>query len=323
MMAAILPSCCARGEVTEGRAAAVHAGLWLWLNADMEKPFKTIALIGKYNSPEIVTPLLKLADFLQRRGITVLIDQLTGTHINDSRYPVHELDDLGRKAQLAIVLGGDGTMLNIARTLAPYEVALVGVNQGRLGFLTDISLDTMYETISAILDGRCVTEDRMLLEGEVHRGSERIAEVLAFNDVVVSKGVEGNMVEMEVRVDGEFIYHQRSDGLIVATPTGSTAYALSAGGPIVHPSLRVISLVPVSPHTLSNRPIVINSSSVVEIIMRSDSDARVHFDSHSHYALSAGDRIIIKRYRHTISLLHPVGHSYYRMLREKLNWNRA
>ena len=300
----------------------VHRLCRLWFNAQMKKTFKTIALIGKYNSPEIAEPLLKLADFLAQRGIKVLIDMLTGTHIVNSPYPTLELEQLGREADLAIVLGGDGTMLNIARTLAPFEVALVGVNQGRLGFLTDISLDTMYETISAILDGQCVTEDRMLLEGAIHHGEQQEPDVLAFNDVVVSKGVEGNMVEIEVRIDGEFIYHQRSDGLIVATPTGSTAYALSAGGPIVHPSLRVISLVPVSPHTLSNRPIVVGSDSVIEIVMRSDGDARAHFDSHSHFVLRDTDRVVIKRYPHTISLLHPVGHSYYRMLREKLNWNR-
>jgi NAD+ kinase len=294
----------------------------LWLNAGMENSFKTIALIGKYNSPEIAEPLLKLADFLAKRGVTVLIDKLTGAHIQNSPYPIRELEDLGRDADLAIVMGGDGTMLNIARTLAPYDVALVGVNQGRLGFLTDISLDTMYETIAAILDGQCVTEDRMLLEGEIHRVGEAAMNVLAFNDVVVSKGIEGNMVECDVRIDGEFIYHQRSDGLIIATPTGSTAYAMSAGGPIVHPSLRVISLVPVSPHTLSNRPIVVGSDSVIEIVMSSDNDARVHFDSHSHYALREGDRVSVKRYPYTISLLHPIGHSYYRMLREKLNWNR-
>jgi NAD+ kinase len=288
----------------------------------METSFKTIALIGKYNSPDIAGPLLKLADFLSKRGIRVLIDKFTAAHVGNLPYPVHDLDDLGREADLAIVLGGDGTMLNIARIFAPCEVALVGVNQGRLGFLTDISLETMYETISAILDGHYVTEDRLLLQGEVHRDGKRVLEVLAFNDVVVSKGVEGNMAEMEVRIDGEFIYHQRSDGLIIATPTGSTAYALSAGGPIVHPSLSVISLVPVSPHTLSNRPIVISSDSAVEIIMRSNSDARVHFDSHSHFALCEGDCVLVKCYAETVSLLHPVGHSYYRMLREKLNWNR-
>jgi NAD+ kinase len=213
-------------------------------------------------------------------------------------------------------------MLNIARTFAPFDVALVGVNQGRLGFLTDISLDTLYETIDGILDGRYVTEDRMLLQGEVRRAGKREMEVLAFNDVVVSKGVEGNMVEIEICIDGESICHQRSDGLIVATPTGSTAYALSAGGPIVHPSLSVISLTPVSPHTLSNRPIVISAERSVQIIVHSDSDARVHFDSHSHCALQQGDTIEVRRYAHSIRLLHPVGHSYYRMLREKLNWNR-
>ena len=287
----------------------------------MRNTFKTIALIGKYNSPQIVEPLLKLADFLAQRGVTVLIDKLTGAHIRNSSYSIRELEELGRDADLAIVLGGDGTMLNIARTLAPFEVALVGVNQGRLGFLTDVSLDTMYETIAAILDGQCVTEDRMLLQGEIHHAGALVQDVLAFNDVVVSKGIEGNMVEIEVRIDGEFIYNQRSDGLIVATPTGSTAYALSAGGPIVHPSLRVISLTPVSPHTLSNRPIVVSSDSVIEIVVQSDSDTRVHFDSHSHYDLSEGDRVIVKRYPHTISLLHPIGHSYYRMLREKLKWN--
>lgn len=288
----------------------------------MKNAFQTIALIGKYKSPEIAAPLLKLADFLAHRGVTVLIDRLTGTHIRNSPYPIRDLEELGRDAELAIVMGGDGTMLNIARTLAPFEVALVGVNQGRLGFLTDISLDTMYETIAAILDGHSVTEDRMLLQGEVLRGEEQVLDVLAFNDVVVSKGIEGNMVEFEVRIDGEYICYQRSDGLIIATPTGSTAYALSAGGPIVHPSLHVMSLVPVSPHTLSNRPLVVSSNSTIEIVVKSDSDARAHFDSHSHCALREGDRILVKRYAHTVSLLHPIGHSYYRMLREKLHWNR-
>ncbi len=294
----------------------------LWLNQGMKKAFKTIALIGKYNSPEIAGPLLKLAEFLSKRGIAVTIDPFTGKHIGNSPYPIQELEVMGREADLAIVLGGDGTMLNIARTFAPFELALVGVNQGRLGFLTDISLDTMYETFAAILDGQYVTEDRMLLQGEVVRNGRHEIDVLAFNDVVVSKGVEGNMVEIEVRIDGEFIYNQRSDGLIAATPTGSTAYALSAGGPIVHPSLSVISLTPVSPHTLSNRPIVVSADRTIEIIVHSDSDAGVHFDSHSHCALHQGDRIVVKRYPHTISLLHPIGHSYYRMLREKLNWNR-
>jgi NAD+ kinase len=284
--------------------------------------FKTAALIGKYKSPEVAAPLLHLAGFLQQHGVKVLLDRLTASHIGDCPYPVLRLEELGQQADLAIVIGGDGTMLNIARTFAPYDVALVGVNQGRLGFLTDISVDTMIETIGAVLDNKFVTEDRMLLSAEVWRGEERVFEVLAFNDVVLSKGVKGSMVEFEVSIDGQFIYSQRSDGLIVASPTGSTAYALSSGGPIVHPSLNVMALVPVCPHTLSNRPIVIDGGCAVEIRVRDGNDSHAHFDSHSHFDLKQGDRIRVRRYAHAIKLLHPVGHSYYAMLREKLHWNR-
>lgn len=288
----------------------------------MKPAFKTAALIGKYKSPEVAAPLLHLAGFLQQHGVKVLLDRLTASHIGDCPYPVLRLEELGQQADLAIVIGGDGTMLNIARTFAPYDVALVGVNQGRLGFLTDISVDTMIETIGAVLDNKFVTEDRMLLSAEVWRGEERVFEVLAFNDVVLSKGVKGSMVEFEVSIDGQFIYSQRSDGLIVASPTGSTAYALSSGGPIVHPSLNVMALVPVCPHTLSNRPIVIDGGCAVEIRVRDGNDSHAHFDSHSHFDLKQGDRIRVRRYAHAIKLLHPVGHSYYAMLREKLHWNR-
>ena len=288
----------------------------------MKTSFKTVALIGKYKSPEIAEPLLKLAGFLEERSVKVLLDRLTASHVGEWPYPVLRLEELGKQADLAIVIGGDGTMLNIARTLAPYNVALVGINQGRLGFLTDISIDTMFETIGAILDGKFVAEDRMLLASEIYSGGQRVFEVLAFNDVVVSKGVRSSMIEFEVRIDGQFIYNQRSDGLIVATPTGSTAYALSSGGPIVHPSLNVMTLVPVCPHTLSNRPIVISSDCTIEIVVHGAADPRAHFDSHSHFELRAGDRVVVRRYSHTINLLHPLGHSYYGMLREKLNWNR-
>lgn len=288
----------------------------------MKTSFKTVALIGKYKSPEIVEPLLRLARFLEERGVAVMLDRLTASHIKDCPYPVLLLEELGKQADLAIVIGGDGTMLNIARTFAPSDVALVGVNQGRLGFLTDISTDTMLETIGTMLDGKFVAEDRMLLRAEVFSTDKQVFDVLAFNDVVISKGAMGSMIEFEVHIDGQHIYTQRSDGLIVATPTGSTAYALSSGGPIVHPSLSVISLVPVCPHTLSNRPIVISSDCTVELVIRSDNDSRAHFDSHSHCELRAADRVLIRRYSHTIKLLHPLGHSYYGMLREKLNWNR-
>jgi len=286
----------------------------------MNPSFKTVALIGKYKSPEIAGPLLKLADFLVRRGVKVLIDRLTASHVGDNKYPVLVLEEIGRQADLAIVLGGDGTMLNIARTFAPCDVALVGVNQGRLGFLTDISIDTMFETIGAILEGNYVTEERMLLEAEVSSGEQTVFKVLAFNDVVISKGLKGSMIELEVRIDGQFLYTVRADGLIVASPTGSTAYALSAGGPIVHPSLSMMALVPICPHTFSSRPIVISSDSVVEIIIGGAADARVHFDSHSRFDLREQDHVVVRRDGHTIRLLHPVGHNYYSMLREKLHW---
>ena len=286
----------------------------------MNPSFGTVGLIGKYKSPEIAEPLLKLADFLVKRGVKVLIDRLTASHIGENKYPVLVLEEIGRQADLAIVLGGDGTMLNIARTFAPCAVALVGVNQGRLGFLTDISIDTMFETIGTILDGKYVTEERMLLEAEVFNGEQRVFKVLAFNDVVISKGIQGSLIELEVRIDGQFLYTVRADGLIVASPTGSTAYALSSGGPIVHPSLSVMALVPICPHTFSSRPIVISSDGVVEIIINSAADARVHFDSHSRFDLHEKDHVMVRRYGHTIRLLHPVGHNYYNMLREKLHW---
>ena len=286
----------------------------------MNPSFKTVGLIGKYKSPEIAGPLLQLADFLTQRGVKVLIDRLTASHIGDSKYPVLVLEEIGRQADLAVVLGGDGTMLNIARTFAPCDVALVGVNQGRLGFLTDVSIDTMFETIGTILDGNYVTEERMLLEAEVISGESSVFKVLAFNDVVISKGIKGSMIELEVRIDGQFLYTVRADGLIVASPTGSTAYALSSGGPIVHPSLSVIGLVPICPHTFSSRPIVISSDSVVEIIISVAADARAHFDSHSRFDLREQDHVVVRRYGHTIRLLHPVGHNYYSMLREKLHW---
>ncbi|MGI9045897.1 MAG: NAD kinase [Burkholderiales bacterium] len=293
------------------------------ITAQQTASFQTVALIGKYKSPEIAGSLLQLADFLKARGVNVLLDRLTSAHVGACGYPVLLLEEIGRRADLAIVLGGDGTMLNIARTLAPFEVALVGVNQGRLGFLTDISIDTMFETIGAILDGQYVAEDRMLLDAEVFSGDQSVFGVLAFNDVVVSKGTKSSMIEFEVRIDGRFLYRQRSDGLIVASPTGSTAYALSAGGPVLHPGLNLMALVPICPHTFSTRPIVVASGSVIEVMMRDTVDARAHFDSHSNFDLREADRVVVRRYANSIRLLHPLGHDYYHTLREKLHWSET
>jgi NAD+ kinase len=289
----------------------------------MGPPFKTIALIGKYKSPEIAQPLLELARFLQARGIRVVLDPLTAAHVARNRLEVLPLEQSGAIADLAIVLGGDGTMLNIARTLAPFDVPLVGVNQGRLGFLTDISTDNMLATLGAMLDGEFVTEPRMLLASQVLRDGQQVFDVLAFNDASITKGADGGLIELEVTIDGQFVYVLRADGLIVSTPTGSTAYALSAGGPILHPALSAFAIVPVCPHTLSNRPIAVGSDARIEIIMHRCADARVHYDSHSHCELRAGDRIRVARFARPIRLLHAVGYDYYHMLREKLHWSEV
>ena len=289
----------------------------------MKFPFQNVALIGKHKAPEIAGPLLRLAAFLSSRGLNVVVDSLTAEQIESSSYPAMNLNEMAHAVDLAVVIGGDGTMLNIARTLSPYQVPLVGVNQGRLGFLTDLTLENMQDTMAAMLEGKFVTEQRLLLSARVLRGDVEVFSGLAFNEVVVHRNHTSSMVEFEVRIDGEYLYNQRADGLIVATPTGSTAYAMSAGGPILHPSLDVIELVPVCPHTLSNRPIVVKSSSVLEILMHRTGDIRVRFDSHTSYDLELHDKIIVTRHPEPACLLHPVGHSYYHTLREKLLWNQT
>jgi NAD+ kinase len=266
-------------------------------------------------------PLLSLARYLRERNVEVVLDRLTASNVAENQWPVLDMEEIGSRVNLAVVLGGDGTMLNIARKLAPFGVPLVGVNQGRLGFLTDLSIDTMVETLGSMLDGQYIEERRMLLYVEVFRDNNVLFDALALNDVAVSRGIGGNMIEFEVRINGEYIYSLRSDGLIVATPTGSTAYALSSGGPILHPGLELIALVPVSPHTLSNRPIVVGPDAVMEILMHRTAVALVHSDSHSHFDLQEYDHVVVQRSPYTAILLHPSDYSYYRVLREKLGWS--
>ncbi len=286
----------------------------------MRFPFKTIALIGKYNTNEISGPIARLAEFLRARGHHVLIAVQTAERLHIPDYDTARLVDIGAQADLAVVLGGDGTMLNVARVLADFDVAVVGINQGRLGFLTDISVDTMYDTMTEILAGEFASETRFLLDVTILRGEQSVCQARAFNDVVVSKGAAGRLIETEVFIDGQFVYSQRSDGLVVATPTGSTAYALSAGGPILHPTLEAIALVPICPHTLSNRPIAVNSRSEVEVRVIHADDCNAHFDGQRRFDLTVGDRVRVRRSDHAMLLLHPKGHSYYDMLRQKLHW---
>lgn len=298
-------------------------GVGYGLIAPMKFPFQTIALIGKYKAPEIAEPLLRLANFLTAQGVQVVVDSLTAEHLKNHPYQALTLEEIGRTVDLAIVMGGDGTMLNITRTLSPCGVPLVGVNQGRLGFLTDLTLDNMQAQLTAMLAGKFIVEERLLIAARVLRDEAEIFRALAFNEVVVHRSQMGSLIEFEVRIDGEYLSNQRADGLIVATPTGSTAYALSAGAPILHPSLNVLELVPICPHTLSNRPIVVSAASVLEISMRRAHDLRVRFDSHTDFELQANDKIIVTGHPQRALLLHPEGHSYYHTLREKLLWNQT
>jgi NAD+ kinase len=295
----------------------------MWFNFNVMPPaFKTVALIGRYNTAEIAESLLGLAGLLQQRGCKVLIEKETAANIGGNGFAAGDYAAIGAQAELAVVLGGDGSMLSAARHLAVHGVPLVGVNQGRLGFMTDIAFSKMHETMELLLSGQYTMQERTMLEARVLRGDKEVFSTQALNDIVVNKGATGRMIEFLVHIDGQFVYDLRSDGIIVATPTGSTAYALSSNGPILQPNVPGIALVPVCPHTLSNRPITVSDRCVIEItIKRRAIGARLHFDGQPHSELAADDKVIVRRAAHSIRFVHPPGYSYYAMLREKLHWS--
>jgi NAD+ kinase len=270
----------------------------------MSLVFRRIALIGKLRSAETEASLQELREFLRKRGCEVL--------------PEGE-----SKADLAIVVGGDGTMLAAARELVRYHVPLVGINQGRLGFMTDIGHQDMQTGIGAILEGRYAIEERTLLDAEILRQGKSVLRTIALNEAVIGKGSQGRLIEFELSVDREFVYRLRADGIIVATPTGSTAYALSAQGPILHPAVPGLTLVPLNPHTLSARPVSVSDKSVVEIVMMHSLDARAHFDGLALHDMAEGDRLVLKRSADTVRFVHPPGYHYFATLREKLGWSES
>jgi NAD+ kinase len=270
-------------------------------------------------------PLRNLAQVLEHAGCGILIEAETAQNTGIHEYPVATHKQIGERASLAVVMGGDGTVLGAARHLAPYGVPVVGINHGRLGFITDIPLQDSQTALARILEGNYITEERMLLQGSVWRGPEMMVSATALNDVVLNRAGRGGMIEVRVELDGVFMYKQRADGLIIATPTGSTAYALSASGPLLHPGLNAMVLVPVAPQTLSNRPIVIPDTGELSMTLtamgRVEVGASVHFDMQTWSDLQPGDRIKVRRAPHTIRFLHPVGYSFFSTLRHKLHWN--
>ena len=288
----------------------------------MQTPFHTVGLVGKYDNPGMHDSVCRLGEFLRGRGHEVMLASQTAERLNIQDCPHRNLHDLATESDVVVVMGGDGTMLSIARELASSGAPLIGINQGRLGFLTDITVDDMFDAVAEILSGQYVAEERILLNGQVRRNGERVFEATAFNDVVVGKGGSGRLIDLEIAINSEFVYSQRADGLVVTSPTGTTAYALSAGGPIVHPTLEAVALVPICPHTLSARPIVVSSHSRIELTLTYADDARVHFDGQMHFDLMSGDHVWITRANRPVTLLHPHSYSYYDTLRQKLHWGK-
>ncbi len=288
----------------------------------MKKAFKSIAIIGKYMQKsalqQMQNDLADLARHLAAKNIEVWIEENTAKHAELTGFKTAWLESIGSKVDLVIVMGGDGTMLGVARALKKHDVPLVGINRGRFGFLTDLRAEDMLVAIDRILAGGYRTETRMLLSAKVKRGGKMLHQSFAMNDVVIKSGLR--LIELEVKINEKFVHKQRADGLILSTPTGTTAYALSSGGPILHPDLDAIALVPISPHTLSNRPIAVNSNSKIEITLVQVDDAQISYDGQFQFALEEGDRVFVERAEEDIILLHPSEYCYYEMLRNKLNW---
>ena len=286
----------------------------------MPERFRHAAIVGKYQARGIRPVLEELAHFLVGLGLEVSFERETAqaTGVND--FDVVPVDQLGQRCDLAVVVGGDGTMIGIAREVARFGLPLVGINQGRLGFITDIPHGQYREALTSMIAGDYEEEHRSMLEGQIWRDGRPIFEGLSLNDVVVSRGATASMVELRIDIGDDFVANLRADGLIVASPTGSTAYALSAGGPILHPGIAGWVLVPIASHTLSNRPIVLPDTGEIRITIVAGRDASANFDMHSIASLLHGDQISVRRSAHKVRFLHPPGWSYYATLRRKLRW---
>ncbi|NQW93026.1 MAG: NAD kinase [Polaromonas sp.] len=289
----------------------------------MKLQFRHVALVGKYNAQGSRSALENIAHFLNGQGCDVAIEKDTASNTGLTQYPILDVAAIGAQCDLALVVGGDGTMLGIGRVLAKFGVPLIGINQGRLGFITDIAFDDYQTVLSPMLRGDFEEDRRWMMQAQVMRDGRCVFNATAMNDVVVNRGATSGMVELRVEVDGRFLSNQRADGLIIASPTGSTAYALSAGGPLLHPSIAGWVLVPIAPHTLSNRPIVLSDTGEITVEIVAGGDASANFDMQSLASLMHGDRITVKRSEYQMRFLHPKGWSYFDTLRKKLHWNEG
>ncbi|OAI16358.1 NAD(+) kinase [Methylomonas lenta] len=291
----------------------------------MPTPFHRIGIIGKFGDPGIAATLNELYGFLLARGHEVLLETESAGLISDAEINGLHIERLPEYCDLIIAVGGDGTFLAAARAAADFEIPLVGINLGRLGFLVDISPEQFTSRLEPILNGQYKIERRCMLHTSIFRDGEIIHRQTAVNEVVVHRWVTPSMIEIVTSIDGVYLNTQRSDGLIIATPTGSTAYSLSAGGPILHPGLSALVLVPLNPHTLSNRPIVIDDNVEIEIgfSQTKQINALVTCDHLEIPDVLIGDKIVIRKADKTIKILHPEDHDYFNILRSKLNWSRG
>ncbi|MDW5378147.1 NAD(+) kinase [Halomonas sp. HP20-15] len=287
------------------------------------EPFKNIGLIGRHGSGSVVETLRRLIRFLGARGHHVIIEDRTASALAEHGQHEASRSQLGELCDLVIVVGGDGSMLGAGRALCRSGTPVLGINRGRLGFLTDILPDEVEEKVGEVLAGDYETEQRFLLDAEVYREGSLVGTADALNDVVVHPGKAVEMIEFELFIDGLFVYSQRADGLIMATPTGSTAYALSGGGPIVHPGLEAITLVPMFPHTLSSRPIVVDGACEIKIHIGETNEAYPHVscDGQTQVVSKPGDILYVRRKAQRLTLIHPRGHNYYEICRSKLGWS--
>jgi NAD+ kinase len=287
--------------------------------------FQTVGVIAKRSDPRVLPTLRALVRHLRRRGCKVLLERTGGNGLRTAGARLVPRAELARGSDLTVVVGGDGTLLNAGRTLAPAGVPILGVNQGRLGFMVDVAPEDLARTLDEVLAGRGVRERRLVLSAEIQRGRAVRGPFLAINDVVVRNQAAVRMLEFETWLDDEFISQHRADGIIVSTPTGSTAYALSGGGPVLHPALEALAVVPICPHTFSDRPIVIGSDRPVRIGLGGARGTRAMctFDGQENETLRVGDAVVIRRSQHVLELVHPRGYRYFNILRNKLHWGSA
>lgn len=286
--------------------------------------FSKIGLIGKYGDPSVADTLLRLNKLLKQRKCEVWLEASTAKAIPENDMTIADFDEIGQQCDLAITVGGDGTLLHSARCLVDHDIALLGVNLGRLGFLVDVSPDHIEKPLDEVMAGDYEEEHRIMLTATIKNEMEpepRVSD--AFNDVVIHKWEVARMIETETYIDGRLLNTMRSDGLIVSTPTGSTAYALSGGGPILAPDMDAVVIVPICPHSMSYRPIVLDGASKIEVLVRDypHSHAQVTCDGQINMGLVSGDKITIERKQTRVRIIHPPEHDHYHVLREKLHWS--